>query len=75
MGHPIAFELAERLVELSPEGLNKVFFTNSGSESVDTALKMALAITEPTVKPHALALSGAKWVTTVSALAAYLWEG
>ncbi|MCS6235148.1 aspartate aminotransferase family protein [Shewanella baltica] len=42
MGHPIAFELAERLVELSPEGLNKVFFTNSGSESVDTALKMAL---------------------------------
>ncbi|MGL5408385.1 MAG: aminotransferase class III-fold pyridoxal phosphate-dependent enzyme, partial [Shewanella sp.] len=42
MGHPIAFELAERLTELSPEGLNKVFFTNSGSESVDTALKMAL---------------------------------
>lgn len=42
MGHPIAFELAERLIELSPEGLNKVFFTNSGSESVDTALKMAL---------------------------------
>ncbi|MGL5047894.1 MAG: aspartate aminotransferase family protein, partial [Shewanella sp.] len=42
MGHPIAFELADRLCELSPAGLNKVFFTNSGSESVDTALKMAL---------------------------------
>ncbi|MCH1928614.1 aspartate aminotransferase family protein [Shewanella sp. A25] len=42
MGHPLAFELASRLTELSPEGMNKVFFTNSGSESVDTALKMAL---------------------------------
>ncbi|MEM6583297.1 MAG: aminotransferase class III-fold pyridoxal phosphate-dependent enzyme, partial [Pseudomonadota bacterium] len=43
MGHPLPFELAQRLVELSPEGLDKVFFTNSGSESVDTALKIALA--------------------------------
>jgi beta-alanine--pyruvate transaminase len=43
MGHPGAFELANRLVDLSPEGMNHVFFTNSGSESVDTALKMALA--------------------------------
>lgn len=43
MGHPKAFELAERLVELTPTGLNKVFFTNSGSESVETALKMAIA--------------------------------
>jgi beta-alanine--pyruvate transaminase len=43
MGHPKAFELAERLVELTPKGLNKVFFTNSGSESVETALKMAIA--------------------------------
>ena len=42
MGHPKVFELAERLVELTPQGLDKVFFTNSGSESVDTALKMAL---------------------------------
>ena len=42
MGHPKAFELAERLVQLTPAGLDKVFFTNSGSESVDTALKMAL---------------------------------
>jgi beta-alanine--pyruvate transaminase len=42
MGHPKAFELAERLVELTPTGLNKVFFTNSGSEAVETALKMAI---------------------------------
>jgi beta-alanine--pyruvate transaminase len=43
MGHPIAFELANRLVDLAPEGMDNVFFTNSGSESVDTALKIALA--------------------------------
>ncbi|MDH5771726.1 MAG: aspartate aminotransferase family protein [Rhodospirillaceae bacterium] len=43
MGHPAAFELANRLSEISPDGMNHVFFTNSGSESVDTALKMALA--------------------------------
>ncbi len=43
MGHPKAFELAERLVEITPRDLNKVFFTNSGSESVETALKIALA--------------------------------
>jgi beta-alanine--pyruvate transaminase len=43
MGHPKAFELAERLVQLTPKGLGKVFFTNSGSESVETALKMAIA--------------------------------
>ncbi len=43
MGHPAAFELAERLVAIAPAGLNRVFFTNSGSESVDTALKIALA--------------------------------
>ena len=43
MGHPQAFELAERLVQLTPAGMNKVFFTNSGSESVETALKMAIA--------------------------------
>ncbi|CAN5300720.1 aspartate aminotransferase family protein [soil metagenome] len=42
MGHPKSFELAERLVELTPAALNKVFFTNSGSEAVETALKMAI---------------------------------
>ncbi len=43
MGHPDAFELARRLGELAPGSLDRVFFTNSGSESVDTALKIALA--------------------------------
>jgi beta-alanine--pyruvate transaminase len=43
MGHPIAFELANRLAKLAPTGLDRIFFTNSGSESVDTALKIALA--------------------------------
>ena len=43
MGHPVAFELANRLVDIAPEGLNHVMFTNSGSESVETALKVALA--------------------------------
>ena len=43
MGHPLPFELAERLAAIAPPGLNKLFFTNSGSESADTALKIALA--------------------------------
>jgi len=42
-GHPKAFELANRLVALMPGTLKHVFFTNSGSESVETALKMAIA--------------------------------
>jgi len=43
MGHPAAFELANALKNIAPPGLDHVFFTNSGSESVDTALKIALA--------------------------------
>ncbi|MBK8158323.1 MAG: aspartate aminotransferase family protein [Rhodospirillaceae bacterium] len=43
MAHPAAFELASRVAALAPTGLDHVFFTNSGSESVDTALKIALA--------------------------------
>jgi len=43
MGHPIAFELANRLADLAPPGMDRIFFTNSGSESVDTALKIAIA--------------------------------
>ncbi len=43
MGHPLAFALAEHLSTWLPDGMDRVFFTNSGSEAVDTALKMALA--------------------------------
>ena len=43
MSHPLAFELATRVAALMPEDLSRIFFTNSGSESVDTALKIALA--------------------------------
>jgi beta-alanine--pyruvate transaminase len=43
LGHPIAFQAAAKLAELTPPGLDRVFFTNSGSESADTALKIALA--------------------------------
>ncbi len=43
MGHPKGFELADAVSKLTPAGLNRVFFTNSGSEAVETALKIALA--------------------------------
>ena len=43
LGHPLAFEAAARLAEILPDGLDRVFWTNSGSESADTALKIALA--------------------------------
>ncbi|GMV59598.1 MAG: aspartate aminotransferase family protein [Betaproteobacteria bacterium] len=43
LGHPIAFEAATVIAQLAPAGMQRVFFTNSGSESADTAIKMALA--------------------------------
>ena len=43
MGHSIGFDFASRLAAIAPEGMDHVFFTGSGSESVDTALKIALA--------------------------------
>jgi beta-alanine--pyruvate transaminase len=43
LGHPLPFRLAERICALAPAGMNQVFFTNSGSEAVDTALKIAIA--------------------------------
>jgi beta-alanine--pyruvate transaminase len=43
LGHPLPFRLAERIAAIAPKGMNQVFFTNSGSEAVDTALKMAVA--------------------------------
>ncbi|MCW6528721.1 aspartate aminotransferase family protein [Sphingomonas sp. MMSM20] len=43
MGHDKAFEFADRLSRIAPAGLDRIFFTGSGSESVDTALKIAIA--------------------------------
>ncbi|MFJ4292716.1 aspartate aminotransferase family protein [Cupriavidus sp. NPDC089707] len=43
MGHPLSFEAATKVAAIMPPGLDRIFFTNSGSESVDTALKIALA--------------------------------
>ncbi len=43
MGHPKAFELANRLIGIAPDGMEHAFFCNSGSEAVDTALKIAIA--------------------------------
>ena len=43
MGHPLAFQAAAKLAEITPAGLDRIFFTNSGSEAADTALKIALA--------------------------------
>ncbi len=42
-GHPLSFQLAEKIANLTPGDLNHVFFTSSGSESTDTAVKMARA--------------------------------
>jgi beta-alanine--pyruvate transaminase len=43
LGHPVAFQAAAKVAEHTPPGLDRIFFTNSGSESADTALKIALA--------------------------------
>ena len=43
LGHPLPFRLAERIAKLAPRGMERVFFTNSGSEAIDTALKIAIA--------------------------------
>jgi beta-alanine--pyruvate transaminase len=58
MAHPKAFELAEKVVEVAPAGLGKVFFTNSGSESVETALKMAIAYHRARGEGHRTRLIG-----------------
>ncbi|NHI01427.1 aspartate aminotransferase family protein [Oceanimonas sp. MB9] len=57
-GHPLAFALAERLAALAPADLNRVFFTNSGSECADTALKMARAYWRARGKPEKTRLIG-----------------
>ena len=43
MGHPLAFEAATKVAAVMPAGMDRIFFANSGSEAVDTALKIALA--------------------------------
>jgi len=58
MGHPIAFEFAERLAAVAPTGFKRVFFTNSGSESADSALKIALAYHRARGEGHRFRLVG-----------------
>lgn len=58
MGHPIAFEFADRLAAIAPAGLDRIFFTGSGSESVDTALKIALAYQRAAGQPSRTRLIG-----------------
>jgi len=43
MGHPASFMLADKVAKLTPDGINHVFFVNSGSEAIDTALKIVMA--------------------------------
>ena len=57
-GHPKAFELAHRITEFMPEGINRVFFTGSGSESADTSLKIARAYWRKLGKPSKTKLIG-----------------
>jgi beta-alanine--pyruvate transaminase len=58
MGHPVAFDFAERLSAIAPEGFSRVFFTNSGSESADSALKIALAYHRARGEGHRYRLIG-----------------
>jgi beta-alanine--pyruvate transaminase len=58
MGHPLAFELADRLAALAPGDLDHVFFANSGSEAVDTGLKIALAYHQARGEPKRTRLVG-----------------
>ena len=58
IGYPATFRLAERLARLAPKGIDSVFFTNSGSESVDTALKMALGYHHARGEGHRTRLIG-----------------
>ena len=51
-GHPGAFTLANRIRDLTPDGLDYVFFTNSGSEAADTALKLARAYWQQRGQPN-----------------------
>jgi beta-alanine--pyruvate transaminase len=58
MGHPLAFELAQELARMLPNGIDHVFFGNSGSEAVDTALKIALAYWKSKGEPERVRFIG-----------------
>ena len=58
MGHPLAFELAHQLAQMLPSGVDKVFFGNSGSEAVDTSLKIALAYWQAKGEPRRVRFIG-----------------
>jgi beta-alanine--pyruvate transaminase len=58
MGHPLAFEAASRVARLMPAGVDRIFFTNSGSESVDTALKIALSYHRARGQPQRIRFIG-----------------
>jgi beta-alanine--pyruvate transaminase len=58
LGHPIAFEAAARVAEMTPDGMDRVFFVNSGSEAADTALKIALAYHRARGDAHRVRLVG-----------------
>jgi len=57
-GHPLSFQLADKVTTLTPAGLDHVFFTNSGSESADTSIKMARAYHRLKGKPTKTKLIG-----------------
>ena len=58
MGHPLAFQAAAKVAEITPDGLDRIFFTNSGSEAADTALKIALAYHRARGQAHRVRLIG-----------------
>ncbi len=58
VAHPLAFKLAEKVASLTPQGLDHVFFTDSGSEAADTSIKMAKAYWRLKGKPEKTRLIG-----------------
>jgi len=58
LGHPLVFQLASRLATVTPAGMDRIFFTNSGSEAVDSALKIALAYQRAIGQPTRTRLIG-----------------
>jgi len=58
MGHPLAFELAQQLAQILPGDIDHIFFGNSGSEAVDTALKIALAYWQAKGEPQRMRFVG-----------------